>query len=459
MILFPGKMNSRRFRACWLTIFAVAVAAGCSDPQREEATGKGTVRGINAIADAPELVFLIEERNIDVVAFKAGTGVESYDDLSYTFNFDALPNGNFAGGRLASQFIDFAADTEYTLVLTGTADNASIMLWEEPERDFEDSETVVEVDFVHLSSTLGEVDVYFVESGTAPALGNEVARLSDGDRIPYAEYPFADYEFIVTAPGDPGTILFQSFDISPTIPGRLTLALFDVDPTITASVAVGLIAGNGTSTPLPDVNSLPQLRLFHASQGTDAVDGYFADDLANRLYFNVGFGQVSPYVDIPTAGTNVTLTAVDDPTTTFIEDVVVVAPNARGTVILTGDSANLAYSFSLNNGRSVSSFPILRITNLGLSESAVDIYIVDPGTPIDDDVFPFFSFLSPPFDTSFFALDSGQRELVLTTAGQKTVIADPVTVDASNGNVFDLVILDTATAGQLELRQVDGPSP
>ena len=94
-----------------------------------------------------------------------------------------------------------------------------------------------EVDFVHLSPLLGQVDIYYAPTGTAPVSGNQIGTLSNGDRIPYMELEQGEYEIILTAPGDPSTIVFQSGGIERTPASRITIALFDTNPTITLLIS------------------------------------------------------------------------------------------------------------------------------------------------------------------------------------------------------------------------------
>ncbi len=73
-----------------LSCLAVVVISGChGDSNFPVATGKGTVRAINAIKISPTMLFLIEERPIGNVEFKVSSNVTSYDDLEYIFNWKA----------------------------------------------------------------------------------------------------------------------------------------------------------------------------------------------------------------------------------------------------------------------------------------------------------------------------------------------------------------------------------
>ena len=291
------------------TLLTVVALSGCSDTQRLEATGKSSVRGINALVDSPELTFLIEERGISGVAFKAVTEFTEYDDLSYNFNFDVVLSGDTVATRIASQFIDVVANSQYTVVLTGSYDNPIISFWEEPERIFDGTETIFEMDFTHLAASQGEVDVYLAPIGTTPMLGEAIGSLNFGERIPYQEFTDGTYEFIVTPKDLPGTILFQSNSLISTPGTRVTMAIFDPDPSLNANLAVNLLNTAGGSAALFDINSPARLRLLHAAFGTSNIDGYLNSDFTSAVFPNLAFGEVSPYADIDGSLMPLTITA------------------------------------------------------------------------------------------------------------------------------------------------------
>ena len=90
-----------------LSCLAVVVFSGChGESNFPEATGKGRIRAINAIKTSPSMVFLIEERRIDTVAFKGTSRIASQDDLDYIFNVEARLAGDIANTRVASHFLD-----------------------------------------------------------------------------------------------------------------------------------------------------------------------------------------------------------------------------------------------------------------------------------------------------------------------------------------------------------------
>ena len=436
-------------------LLAVLAVSACTESSRPVPTGKGSIRGINAIVESPEVNFLIEERSLSSLDYKQGTGFFDYDNLEYTFNFDSFPFSDQAARRLASMSIDVIADTTYTLVLTGTLSNPSIMMWEVPEPNFDGTETFFEMDFVHLSPQTGEVDIYFSPTDTAPVLGNEIATLQYGDRIPYQPFESTSYEIIVTAPDDPNTVLFKSFSIPTSPSSRVTTAIFDVDPSITSPLAVALINNNGAATTLADVDHPPQLRMLHAAFGTQGTDGFYDSDFDSIVFADIEFGELSSYADFPNSSVTLNLTAVGDPATLVFEDTALVPPNGLGTVVFVGTPDSLEFKPLQDDARPLASYPVARITNAARSFDRIDLYILEPGTPIEEDTLPTLINFTPNFDTGFVPLLPGASELTLTAFGDKTPISTPLLLDAATGDVFDIIILDTADPSSLETRIFD----
>ena len=426
------------------TLLAVLALFGCSDTQRLEATGKSAIRGINALVDSPELSFLIEERSIGGVAFKSVAGFAEYDDLSYNFNFDILLPGDIEATRLGSQFIDVVVDNEYTVVLTGSYDNPIISFWEEPERTFDGSETIFEMDFAHLAASQGEIDVYLAAIGTTPVLGEEIGSLNVGERIPYQEFTDGTYEFIVTPKGLPGTILFQSNGLISTPATRVTLAIFDADSSLNVNLAVSLLNTAGGSTSLFDINKPAQLRLLHAAFGTSNIDGYLDSDFSSPAFPNVAYGEVSDYIDIDGSLMPLTITPIGNSGAPIFEQNTASVLNSRSTIVFGGDPATPIFLELIDDARPIAPYPVLRVSNLSVNASPVNIYLIDTGATIDAETVIEFAALPYPFDTGFFGPTPGMAELVITRFADIIPISVPLPLTMQNGDVFDVVILDTA---------------
>ena len=445
----------RRLLVLVATLTVVAAVSGCAESTREQATGKGSIRGINAIVTAPVVSFLIEERVLGTVDFKDNSGFSQFDDLHYNFNFDLLRPGILEADRLTTQLIDVIADTEYTVVLTGTIANPSSIFWEDPIREWSGSETVFEMVFAHLAPSMGELDFYFAPPGTVPLLGQAVGTLTNGARLPILEFEETLYELILTPKDDPATIVYQSAALVPVAQSRGTIAVFDADPTLTGNVGVNFIDQAGGSSVLADVNFPPRTRTYHAAFGTENFDGYFDSDFTSIIYADIGFQELSSYADVPKAVTLVTLTPVGNSGAVIHEADVAFSAGTKSNVVLAGLPGSPLFLFMLNDGRPVETFPIIRILNASLTTEFLDVYLLPPGTPIEDAFIPQIRGIPSLSNTGFAPISEGMLELTITLTGDKTPIAAPVILDLANGDTVDTVIVDTVNPGMVELAIVD----
>jgi hypothetical protein len=429
----------------------LTLAAGCSESAFDQATGKGWVRGINSVADSPQLFFVIAEQAEGGITFREAVGFNEWDDLSYNFSFDLFRQGADEPDRLVTQPIDVEPDVEYSLVLTGSIDDPTLLMWEEPERVWDGTETVFEVDFIHVSPLSGQLDIYLAPEDTAPVVGNEVGTLSNGERLPYQEFEEGDYVLTLTAPGDPSTVILESAPIALSPAERITIAVFDPDPTITSALGVSVINRDGLSIPVADIDALPRSRMLHAAFGTGAFDGYINNDLAAPVFPNLEFNELSPYIDITELETPLTITAAGDPDTVLLEDTILSVTDTSQTVVFYGATDAWTTSILLDNTRPIASEPQIRISNYSANIDVVDVYDIPTGTAPEDAVLPRFFNLQSGSSTNFSFAFLEPRDLVVTLPAETEPIGAPLTIDLAGGQIVEIMIVDTVDPAVVEL--------
>ena len=444
-------LRIRRLTALVATLAVVIAVSSCVKSSRPVATGKGDIRGINAVVTAPNISFLIEERPLADMGYKETSGFNKFDDLTYNFNFDLFLPGALTATRVATQLVDVLADHQHTVVITGTIANPSTLAWDDPVRQWEESETVFEAIFAHLAASISAIDVYFAPTGTPPLLGAEIGSLASGARLAGMDFADVEYELILTLQGDPATILYQSVPIITTARTRVTIAIFDPDPSNTGDVAVSLIADSGATLPIPDVNFPAQLRVLHAAFGVENVDGYFDRNFASLIYSAIGFQGLATYADVAAVNTTLTLTQVGNSGATIHEGDIFVAPTSKSTAVLGGTLAAPFFFIVVDDARPLETFPVVRLINMSVNTDPVNIYMLEPGTPIEETTLPAFSGFPARFDTGFFGAQVGLQEFTLTLVGETTPIATPLILDLANGDIVDIVIVDTVDPTMLEV--------
>ena len=434
---------TKYLRASIVSAFALAILSGCAETSLPEASGKGSISALNAIPGSPILTFLIEERTLGVAGYKGSVVRQSFDDLSYNFNFDFRFLGDTETTRIATQFIDMVADTDYTLVLTGSVAAPIVTQWERPEREWVGTETVFEVAFAHLSPSLGDVDVYLAPTGTDPVLGEERAKVSYGDRVPEIDLESAEYEVTITARDDPAMILYKSASVIFSSRVSHLISIYDADASITGNISVRSISGTGSSNELPDVNFLPALRTVHAAFGTENIDIYRDEDFTAPIFSNLGFGESTGDLPVPAETVEYTYTAVGNPGAIIDEDAQLTLAGQRSSTILAGlQGTNLRRIFLVGNRRSLVTHAKLRVIQAAANFDTLDFYFVETGADITD-LSPTIRRLGFAAGTDFSAQLANNYDVILTLPDEKTLLAPPTRIDLANGDVVEVLIMDT----------------
>jgi len=445
-----------KYRLLLLALLGVLLASACSpESSRPKATGKGYIRVINAAVSAPNISFLLEERRLDSVPFKAITTSNPFDDLEYSVNFDYRFVNDVDATRLVSVPFKLNANNDHLFVFTGTLSAPSAFLRERPRRDWAGTETTMEIEIAHLSPQLGAVDVYFAPPGTAPALGNALATVSNGNITAPVEIEAATFVVTVTSPDNPADVLFESSGLGYAAAGSYIVALFDGDPSIPSPFSINVLTENGSSQELENVLAPQTLRLFHASADTVATDVYRGGDFTAPVISNTAFGSASPAVPSPAATTGYTFTEAGNVGNIVLEEDIAVTAGRRVTRFLVGQQANVSTVPTIDDLRPREDVARLRIFQGSLNHTTTDIYVLPAGTAVSDGFPRFFSQLFTSV-TNYVELGPGSYDVYATAPGEKTVYVGPVSVNLVVGDIVQFALIDTADPAVLQLVAYDG---
>ncbi|MDH4106793.1 MAG: DUF4397 domain-containing protein [Gammaproteobacteria bacterium] len=438
-------MRGTTIRALVFVVVAIGLVAGCAESSRPVATGKGVIRGMNALIDSPDALFLIEETSLGTVAYKDSTANRSYDDLSYNFNFEIRIAGNASNTRLGTLALDVTKDTEYLFVLTGSVAAPEIVLWQNPAREWAGTETVFELAFGLATQALGDLDVYFAAPGTPPALGSQVGTLGYQQRLDVREFPAGQYELTLTPANDPATVLYRSVNAEYGAAVTNSIVILEGDPSGTAPINARLIPESGGAVELPDALVQPTMRFLHASIATGNVDVARNDDFANLLATNLGFAEVSARAAVPTGVATYDWVPTGNTTPIFSDANRDIAGNSRLLQLLLGEPGNYGVTVLPDIRRGYSTSARIRFNHGSLNvDGPIDVYLAEPGRPLTE-VLPQTNFLPFSVSSGYREVQAGDYELTVTRAGNRdTVLAGPEPVALQIGDVVDVVVLDTA---------------
>jgi len=424
-----------------LFIGLLAVLAACSSESNlPTPTGKGTIRGINAITGSPNITFRIEERILGNIDYKNGSNGTRYDDFEYIFNFEAFLAGDLEVTRIASVTLKVDANKDYSLVISGDLLNPTVTIWEGDERSFDGTETVFETRFAHTAATLGDVDLYFAPDGTAPAIGEEIGSLSFGEILPAIDIEEGDYVITVTRAGDPLDILYQSGIATYLAQTALLIPFFDGDELNTGEfIARGFSAAG--SLLLPDITALPTIRFIQTSFDLPNSDVYDDVMLTSLVLSDHAFGEFTDDMQLPIGVTNYTYTTVGDTSAVLFESGITTIADSHFNFLVIGEQGARFAQTYVPDRRSVSTVVKLRPYHAALQNNSLDFYVVDAGVPIDDQnprLRLTYSLFSPTL-----ALPAGSYDMYVTVVDEKTIVAGPLQIDVVLGDVVEVFIIDT----------------
>ena len=436
-------------------VFALLAVAACtSESNFPVATGKGTVRSINAMQESPTMAFRIEERVIGQADFQNVTAATRWDNLDYIFNWDASFLGEIELRRVASfsQKIDVGGD--YTFVLTGDITAPDVTVWEGSEREWNGNETVSEFRFsnvAEIDSLLGPIDVYFAPDGTAPVVGEEIATLAFGEITPAMDTEAVGYVLTLTRAGDPTAILYQSNPVTFIAQTAFIIPVFDVDGQETATLSVITINTLGPSVRLVDANAEPTVRFVQASIDLPNSDVYDDDLQTNLILSDHAFGDITDDMPIATGLTTHYYTPVGDTSATLFEGDITTILNSRWNALVIGQTGERFSSSYIPLRHSISIYTQLTTYHAAFNNQAMDFYVVDAGAPIDDK-FPRLFNIDYAILLPTLTFAAGSYDMYATLPGEKTIIGGPVRIDVVDGDIVEVILFDMVDPALVDIR-------
>ncbi len=437
-------------------IAALLLSACTGESKRPVATGEGSVRAINAIPTSPSILFLIEERSLATVEYSTASNRFLYDNLVYTFNFEAVFPDGVLQQRIASSTVNVETDHEYTFVITGDLVAPTIIVWDEVVRDWQGTETTFQARFAHTAESLGPIDVYFAAPGTPPVVGQEAGTLVFGELLPAIDYTAGEFVYTITTAGDPNDILFTSNTVNPTAQIGFIITVFDSTANDPGPLAVRILNDTGGVSTLADADVLPTIRFLHASAALDPSDVYTDELLLDQILTNHAYRDVSGDIDLADGSYTYTYTSVGNVGSILFEGVGSVFPGTRNQLYIIGEAGALNSFIRISDRRSVETLVKFTFIHTAVNHPFVDLYIVEAGTDIED-VFPRFFNITPTGTPVSANIENSDLEFYLTIANEKTVIAGPVALTTTLGDVLEYLSYDNVDPATADLVLIPNP--
>jgi hypothetical protein len=437
---------------------AALLTTACSSESRlPDPTGKGSVGAINAIPGSPTVTFRIEERSLGSLSYQASSAPEPYDDFDYVFNFDIGVPGESEPRRIASVPFKVEANRDHVFVLTGDLASPTVTTWTTDQRTWQESDTVFEARFAHLSESLGDIDVYLHDPDNPPAAGTQVATLSRGDVMDFADFAADTYRVTITAAGAVGTVHFQTDAVAFIAQNSHTLSLFDGNENDVGPYILTSMTATGQAAELIDPSFPPTINFVHAAQTLQAVDVYDDEALTNLLASDISLGQSSGDVDTAVGTPTFYFTPTGSVATTLFSSAELVPPGSRSYLYLAG-LTDQWQGFRVTQDRSSSLVSVkLILFNGSVNHPLIDLYALERGVELDDDSRARAIFVGGGLSSPAASLAAGSYDVYVTTSGTRTILDGPFELDAAIGDVVSLLAVDDVDPEIVRLVDPFGP--
>ncbi|MDH3909437.1 MAG: DUF4397 domain-containing protein, partial [Gammaproteobacteria bacterium] len=281
--------------------------------------------------------------------------------------------------------------------------------------------------------------------------GAQVASLAPGEVSAPTDIEEDVYVVTITAAGDPANILFQSVPTRILANQSVIVTAFAGDANDTAPVTVRLFNQLGASSAVTDARFPPTARLIHATSDLGTSDVYDDAALQNRIVADLAFGDITGDIDVAVGEVPITATAPGNVGAILLEDTLTTFAGSRLNYYLTVLSDEVVGSQVFVDRRPVETIARLTFFHSAINHEFVDLYVVDAGTTIDD-VFPRLITATYGLQASEIRLDAGSYEIYVTTAGEKTILDGPVSLEVALGDVFEAVLLDRVDPSLAEFK-------
>jgi hypothetical protein len=438
---------------------ALALGACTSDSQLPNPTGEGSIRAVNAIPGSPEIRFLIEERVLGGTTYSQSSAPIAFDDFEYNFNFEIQIPGETEPTRIATEAYKVEVDREHTFVLTGDLANPNVTVWTTDEREWGANATAFEIRFAHLvesrSATL--VDVYYDEAVPDPVVSNKVATLAYGEVSDAQDFEEGEYIITITAAGDVNDVLYTSAAATTTPQTAYLVMAFDGTANDVSPIVLTAVNSNGVARRLSDASASPTVRFVHAAYSLPTADVYDDDMLTNRVAAGLSHGEATGDLDVSGDPETYYWTPANSTATVLLENEYTTPAGVRVNLYAIGPVDQWILFPHAPDRASVSIYAKLNLFNSALDTSPIDVYLLPAGETIDDDSVPVLRAVLAPFPAPTAAIVAGSYELLFTASGERAALAPALPIDLANGDVVDVLVLDTADPNILEVRLLPPP--
>ncbi|MEO1034547.1 MAG: DUF4397 domain-containing protein [Pseudomonadota bacterium] len=447
-----------------LALLAVVGLAACTSSTPDDPPN-GSIRFVHAAPSLGPTEFLIVELSRGSPPnYTGATDTFSIDSGPFTINVEvADPNASPGVIRVLSEQRSVIADSELLLVLFDDGPSLAFSEYQLPLDVVPDGSS--ELVLLHAAQGAAPIDLYVELDGA------DLAAATPRNSLGFKEIgtPFTvttgEYRLTATAPGDPTTIVYQSPLFAIPNATSSVLAVFASAGTARAPLRASLL-DRQTAAPsaLNDASAPAALRSINGAVGIGAIDVFAAADFSAPVHSAVQPREIRDYVDVPAGNTQLQVTPAGNVGVIEIDITPNLVAGNLQTQVVVGSPGDATSALYLEDNRGNFSRVRFRFRSAASNFPLIDVYITDPGVDFADVTPAAVGLPVGGFEFASTAL-VGDYEITLVEndgdpeTDDTTVIAGPIPVTWENGRVYEVLIFDSDTAGQVDVQIADVTAP
>lgn len=197
--------------------------------------------------------------------------------------------------------------------------------------------------------------------------------------------------------------------------------------------------GGGSSEDNPEL-----LRIIHAAPSFSSVDASIGSD---PIVVNVPYGLPTDYINAPEGDEVKLRIRTEDEVLPSIDTTIEIESGKAYTYLVTEADGSIEGTLLTDDNQDPDPGLFrMRLINVGLTNTGLDLYITRPDTDLDD-ASPVAENVEFKAASSYLAIDSGEYRVRITRNGKTTAIYDSEAVEFGAGTVWTAVLFEEEGGG------------
>lgn len=393
------------------------------------------VRVFHASPDAPKVNLWVNDAVVKSgLDYQQSTGNLTLPEGSYKVAVEGvIPSGNQV--VIGPVNLALAGNTHYDVIAVNSVSKIESVVLADTGK-LSDT-TKVRVRVAHLAAAAPEVKVFVTAPGADLASATPLGSFAFKGTLGPVEVAAGNYQIRVTLADN--TVVFDSGSVSLAAGKDLLVSAIPSVSNGASPIRLAVLDGDNTAI-LADKSVGADLRVVHDSANAPAVD-VIANNSTSPAISNLTFPNFTNYVNLPAATYNFKVTAAGTLTPAVINADVPLVNGEQYTLLAVGALANIEPLLLIDNNRSVATEAKVRLVHGSTLAGNVDIYVLPNGTSIANQT-PAFANIPFKASTGYVSLAAGKYDVIITPAGQPSIVAIKATLDFNVGAIYTAVARD-----------------